>query len=241
VDRLHEVIRRARSVSLRLAAVPGVVLAAVLAAVLATVSLCAGCTGVRTIADPVVVVETRGGRELGVSTEYGLAFLGRTAQSGPASLTAWYGDGPQTERSAIEPIGGGLFTAQTEIRFPEAAMCFEEPRPGDKVLIVGRHRGKRWDKTVRVEKDARVEGLLLPTVSEIESSPEQVGAGVFVEKDNVPNPELVGLVSGVVTLTEGGKSSRYLTVVCMRDLWRLVAHRRELDRRRPLPSREDVR
>lgn len=225
-------IRRERPASLRIAAAAGF---------LAAVPLAAGCTGVRTIADPVVVVETRGGRELGVSTEYGLAFLGRTAQSGPASVTAWYGDGPQTERSAIEPIGGGLFTAQTEIRFPEAAMCFDEPRPGDEVLVVGRRRGERWDKTLKVRKDPRVEGLLLPTLSEIENSPEEVGAGVFVEKEGVPNPELVGLVSGVVTLTENGKSERYLTVVGMRDLWRLVAHRRELDRRRPLPSREDVR
>ena len=244
MDRLHEVIRRGRRIrrerwnrrggaaSFRLAAASGF---------LAAVSLGAGCTGVRTIADPVVVVETRGGRELGVSTEYGLAFLGRTAQSGPASLTAWFGDGPQTERSAIEPVGGGLFTAQVEIRFPEAAMCFEEPKAGDSVLVVGRRHGERWDKSVKVRKDPRVEGLLLPTVSQIEGSPEQVGAGVFVEKEGVPNPELVGLVSGVVTLTENGATERYLTVVGMRDLWRLVAHRRELDRRRPLPSREDVR
>jgi len=237
IRRIHETSRRGRTASPDLAAAFGLLAAVSLSAL----SLCAGCTGVRTIADPVVVVETRGGRELGVSTEYGLAFLGRTAQSGPAMVTAWFGDGPQTERSAIEPIGGGLFTAQIEIRFPEAAMCFEEPKPGDKVLVVGRHRGGRWDKTVRVEKDPRVEGLLLPTVSEIERSPEEVGAGVFVEKEDVPNPELVGLVSGVVTLTENGRSTSYLTVVGMRDLWRLVAHRRELDRRRPLPSREDVR
>ena len=201
----------------------------------------AGCQGVRTLADPIVVVETRGGRELGVSTEYGIAFLGRTAQSGPAALTVWFGDGPQMEWSAIEPIGGGLYTAQTEIRFPEAIMCFEEPKPGDEVLLVGRRRGERWEKTVKVRRDPRVEGMLLPAVREIEGAPEQVGAGVFVEKEDEANPELVGLVSGVVTLTENGSSVRYMTVVGMRDLWRLVAHRRELDRRRPLPSREDVR
>ncbi len=201
----------------------------------------AGCQGDRTLADPVVVVETRGGRELGVSTEYGIAFLGRTAQSGPASVTAWFGDGPQQEWSAIEPVGGGLFTAQTEIRFPEAVMCFEEPKPGDEVLLIGRRHGQRWEKTVKVSRDPRVDGLLLPVVREIEGAPEEVGAGVFVEKEGVVNPELVGLVSGVVSLTQNDRTDRYLTVVGMRDLWRLVAHRRELDRRRPLPSREDVR
>ena len=211
------------------------------AALLAVLAAAAGCQGVRTIVDPTVVIETRGGRELGVSTEYGLAFLGRTAQSGPASLTVWFGDGPQTEWTAVEPIGGGLFTAQTEIRFPEAVMCFEEPKPGDEVLLVGRRRGERWEKAVQVRRDPRVEGLLLPVVSEITDSPEQGGAGVFVVKEDVPNPELVGLVSGVVTLTENGRTDRYLAVVGMRDLWRLVAHSRDLERRRPLPSREDVR
>ena len=56
-------IRRGRPASFPSAAVAGF---------LAAVSLVAGCTGVRTIVDPVVVVETRGGSELGVSTEYGL-------------------------------------------------------------------------------------------------------------------------------------------------------------------------
>jgi len=170
----------------------------------------------------------------------GIGASADTDQTGE-SVTAWFGDGPQQEWSAIEPVGGGLFTAQTEIRFPEAVMCFEEPKPGDEVILIGRRKGERWEKKVKVSRDPRVEGLLLPVVREIESAPEEVGAGVFVEKEGVVNPELVGLVSGVVSLTEDGRTARYLTVVGMRDLWRLVAHRRELDRRRPLPSREDVR
>ena len=204
-------------------------------------SLAAGCAGVRTLADPTVVVATRGGSELGVSTDYGIAFLGRTAQAGPVSLTVWFGDGPQTESSAIEPIGGGLYTARTEILLPHAGLSFEQPRPGDLLRVIGRRGGGPWERSVRVQKHPRVEGILLPLLREVEGAPDQIGAGVFVDKEGQANPELVGLVSGTLTLTENGKTERFTTVVGMRDLWRLVAHRRELDRRRPLPSREDVR
>ena len=44
----------------------------------------AGCLGPYThkLSDPTLVLQTRGGTELGVSTEYGVVFLGRTARSG---------------------------------------------------------------------------------------------------------------------------------------------------------------
>lgn len=203
--------------------------------------LLAGCTGVRTLADPTVVIETSGGRELGVSTAYGIAFLGRTAQAGQIEVTAWFGDGPQTESTAVEPVGGGVFTAETEIRLPEAILNFVEPKPGQEVLVIGRHGSKIWKEKVAVKKHPQVEGLLLPVLREVESAPDQVGAGVFVEQEGDPNPELVGLVSGVLELTHEGRTERYLTVVGMRDLWRLVAHRRELDKKRPRVDREDVR
>ena len=203
--------------------------------------LLAGCTGFRTLADPTVVIETSGGKELGVSTDYGIAFLGRTAQAGRIDVTAWFGDGPQTESTAIEPVGGGIFTAETEIRMPEAFMNFVEPKPGDEVLVIGRHGSRIWKRTVAVKQHARVDGVLLPALREVEGAPDQIGAGVFVMKVGDPNPELVGLVSGVLELAEEGRTERYLTVVGMRDLWRLVARRRELDKKPPRVEREDVR
>jgi hypothetical protein len=214
---------------------------ALLAATLALPVLLCGCTGFRTLADPTVVIETTGGKELGVSTDYGLAFLGRTAQAGSIEVTAWFGDGPQTESSAIEPVGGGIFTAETEIRIPGTFMNFVEPKPGDEVLVIGRHGSRLWQKTVAVKKNAHVDGLLLPILREVEGAPDQIGAGVFVRKAGDPNPELVGLVSGVLELAEEGRTERYLTVVGMRELWRLVAHRRDLDRKRQRSDREDVR
>ncbi len=175
-----------------------------------------------------------------MSTDYGVAFLGRTAQAGNAKITAWFGDGLQTESVAIEPIGGGIFTAQTEIRLPEARMNFVEPKPGDKVVVIGRRGSRTWSHTVTVRSHPKVEGILLPALSEVANAPNQIGAGVFVEKKDQANPELVGLVSGVLTLSVAGKTESFLTVVGMRDLWRLVAHRREIDRSQKPVYREDV-
>ncbi len=204
--------------------------------------LAAGCTGVRTLADPTLVIQTPGGSELGVSTDYGVAFLGRTAQSGSVRITAWFGDGPQTESSAIEPVGSGVYTAEMEIRLPEVPMSFEALRPGNEVLVVGRKGGGLWRRSAQVRTDPRVDGILLPVLREIEGAPDQVGAGVFVlVGGDEDRKRLVGLVSGILTLNDAAGSKRYLTVVGLQDLWRLVAHRRELGRRQRPVYREDVR
>jgi len=83
--------------------------------VLALAALATSCVGSRTLTDPTLEIRTPHGSELGVSTDYGVIFLGRTAQSGSVEITAWFGDGPSIESSVIEPIGGGLYTAETEI------------------------------------------------------------------------------------------------------------------------------
>ena len=108
-----------------------------LALLLVVSLLCSACQGVRTLSDPTLVIETSGGRELGVSTDYGIVFLGRTARSGPAEITAWFGDGPNIEKTVIEPVGNGLYTAETEIRLPQVEMSFDDPAPGRELVVVG--------------------------------------------------------------------------------------------------------
>ncbi|MEM6569707.1 MAG: hypothetical protein AAF957_14960, partial [Planctomycetota bacterium] len=62
---------------------------AAIAAILA-LSLTA-CSGSRKVTDPVVGITTEQGTELGVSTEYGVVFLGRTAERGEVLVEAWFG------------------------------------------------------------------------------------------------------------------------------------------------------
>lgn len=195
----------------------------------------AACAGSRTLTDPVLRITTEGGAELGVATDHGVVYLGRTAARGALELEAVFGDGPSLERSVSEPVGGGLFTARTEIELPCVAVSFAEPRAGEALVVAGRTEDGPWERTTRVVVDERVLGLLIEPVGGELDRADQVGAGVF--REVAPHRrELVGLVSGRVTLD----GETYLAVVGPEVLWRLVAHRRDHLRRKPQVYREDV-
>jgi hypothetical protein len=209
-------------------------LAFVLAATLTSGAL-TGCAGSHLLADPVVRITTEGGNELGVSTDYGVLFLGRTAARGPVAIEAFFGDGPSLERSITEPVGGGLFTALTEIQLPSVPLSFATPSAGELLIVVGRNAEGLWEHETAVVLDERVFGLLVESVGAELDQRDQVGAGVF-RQVNEYERELVGLVSGKLTLD--GRT--YLAVVGPEVTWRLVAHRRDLLRRKPWVYREDV-
>lgn len=198
---------------------------------------CAAAT--RNVQDPTLDIRTSGGNELGVSTPYGVLFLGHTARSGEIEVTAWFGDGPTIEPSVIEPLGGGLYTAQTEILLPTTRMTFRAPRPGDKVTLIGRRGREPWSAEATVRYDPRVEGILLSVPSEVRSD-DQTGAGVYVGPED--DRRLVGLVSGRLRLdTADGRSRDFLTVVGPDDTWRLVVHNRSIQRKPRTVYRYDVR
>ena len=205
-------------------------------------SLLAACQGTRRLADPVLEIEAQGARELGVSTDYGLVFLGRSARSGPVDVTVWFGDGPSVERAVIEPLGGGLFTAEPDIRLPRVRVSFTTPKPGDKLLVIGRVGRERWEAEVEVRHDERVEGLIVSIPPEIERLEGQAGAGVYLfDPDDPTNRRLVGLVSGRLDLSDAsGAARRYLTVVGPDQLWRLVTFRRDYPHKRKFVYRDDI-
>ena len=199
----------------------------------------ASCSGTRTIMDPVIKIETAGGNELGVSTEQGIVFLGTTAERGEVEITAYFGDGPSIESSVIEPVGGGLFTAEMDIRLQSVPISFQEPRDGETLEIMGRRGNRRWSTVARVRTDPRVLGLLLQIPSGFPDDPDQVGAGVY-RKTSKFDRELVGLVTGKIQLERRGSLRKYLTVAGPSALWRFVAHRRDHLRRKPFVYREDI-
>lgn len=210
-------------------------------AVLALGVACTGaCAGTRTLSDPTLEIRSPNGTELGVCTDYGILFLGHTAQGGRIEVTAWFGDGPNIESAVIEPIGGGLYTADTEIRLPPIPLEFNEPAAGTFVLVIGRNGEELWERTFAVASDPRVEGMLLAGDGSAVGA-DQVGAGVFVlPGEDKDAKRLVGLVSGQLTLSGPDGERRYLTVVGPRDLWRLVAHRRDLTQRKRWVYRRDI-
>lgn len=208
---------------------------------LALLPALAACTtlesGTRRTLDPVVTVHGEGGDELGVSTDYGVVFLGRTAKGGRVEFTSWFGDGPAREEGVVESMGGGLYSTASEILLPCVALCFELPPEGTRVILRGRRAGKPWELESELASDPRVTGVLLLATPELERLGDQdLGAGIFLMEPGRP-VQLVGLLSGRLEF-EGGR--RYLTAVGPEDLWRLVVHRRNSDRPRRWVYREDI-
>ena len=198
-----------------------------------------GCRGTRKITDPVLVIETQGGTELGVSTDYGIVFTGATAERGDALFEAYFGDGPSAERSVIEPVAGGLYTARVDITFPSVPISFREPAEGELLELVGRRGRRRWSENTRVRRDPRVEGLILEIPAGFPDDPDQVGAGVYRRTKKFER-ELVGLVTGKIQLERDGALRKYLAVAGPSQLWRLAAHRRDGMRRKPFVYRDDI-
>ncbi len=197
------------------------------------------CTGTRKLTDPVVGIMTDRGMELGVSTEFGVVFLGKTADRGPVIVEAFFGDGPSMEQSVIEPVGGGLYTADMEIRLPHVPISFDLPTEGEALEVMGRRGWDRWSTMTTCRIVEGVEGVLVEIPAGFLDSVDQTGAGVY-RRTGEFTKDLVGLVSGKITIQRDGESRQYLAVVGADTLWRLAAHRKDKLRRRPFVYREDL-
>src|SRR5206468_12948997 len=111
--------------------------------------------------DPVVVVHGASADELGVSTDYGVVFLGRTAKSGRIEFSAWFGDGPSREEGLVEALGGGVFAPEGEILLPCVRLCLATPPEGTGVIVRGRRAGKPFETETKLASDPRAAGVLL--------------------------------------------------------------------------------
>ena len=187
--------------------------------------------------DPVVVVHAPAGDELGVSTDYGVVFLGRHARTGRVEFTAWFGDGPSREEGLIERIGDELCATRAEIELPSVPLCLDLPPAGTPVRVRGRRAGQPFEIEAVLAADPRVTGVLLEPSPALDAlGDEALGAGVFLVREARPR-ELVGLLSGRLELGDG---RRYVAAVGPEMLWRLVVQHRDHDRPRRTVYREDV-
>jgi hypothetical protein len=204
--------------------------------------LAAACVGSRTAIEPTLQLRSEHGMELGVSTDYGIVFLGNATDAGALEITAWFGDGPSIETTAVEPIGHGLYTAETEIVLPSVAIAFSVPEVGSLVEVRGRRGWDVWSQMLPIAEHPQVDGLLLAFPGDLpEDGPkiDQVGAGVYVQGAN-KTLRLLGLVSGILVLETDQGRTRYLTVVGPDQLWRLVAHHRAEPLQKRWVYREDI-
>ena len=177
---------------------------------LAAALLLTACSGSRKLVDPVVVITTRNGMELGVTTQSGIVFTGATAERGEVEIEAWFGDGPTIERTIIEPVSDELFTAETDIVLPSVPISFDEPRDGESLQLMGRKDGARWSTSARVKTDPAGSGCCSrsPRASRTNSTRWGPACSALSEHRH----ELVGLVVGKVQLERNGSIERYPAV-----------------------------
>ncbi len=144
---------------------------------------------------PVVQITTTRGTELGVSTDEGILFLGRTAQQGPAKVFYFLGPSPLVEVGEVLPLGGPLSTVQLEVDIPTIPISFEPVRPGEELVLMGLDGPRVWQHPVRAVDNAElVNGTVLEQPAGLELQPWHIGAGVFRRTDG--GLALVGLLKG---------------------------------------------
>ena len=71
--------------------------------------------------------------------------------------------------------------------------------------------------------------------------PDQIGAGVYSIPDgDLSKMRLVGIASGIITISTENGDTDYLAAFGPQHLWRLVTHRRDHNRRKPWVYRDDI-
>lgn len=149
---------------------------------------------------PVMFIETRGGSELGVGTDDGILFLGRTAKEGPCRIHYWLGPTPLVEDGVVEAWGGVFFRAKMDLRFQHAPYLDRDLAP-DEPLFAMLTDGRACEEVPLqrahgpdIDGDVVVwPGRDLPA-----------GAGVFAHTDD--GLRLVGMIAGSVEVA----GQRYL-------------------------------
>ncbi|MCA8972262.1 MAG: hypothetical protein KDC95_20915 [Planctomycetes bacterium] len=150
---------------------------------------------------PGVVVQTVGGTELGVATDDGVVFLGRSAIEGPAKVTYWIDRAPIVEAGTVRKLGGSLLQVELDVPLPTVPIDFSDLVPNEDLLMIGADGVSRWSVPVRVVNSDRIEGSAVIAPASVELAPHHVGAGVY--RDTQYGMALVGLVKAVATASTG--------------------------------------
>lgn len=149
---------------------------------------------------PVMRIETRGGTEMGVGTEAGILFLGRTASDGPCRIAYWLGPTPMVEDGVVERWAGVFYRANMDLKHQRARFLDRDLAP-DEPLVAMVYAG------AQVEEFA-LQRVHEPTVQgDVVAWPGRdlpAGTGVFVREDD--GLKFVGLIAGCIDIG----SKRYL-------------------------------
>ncbi len=150
---------------------------------------------------PIVGVTTTGGKELGVATDQGVLFLGRTAEKGPAKVLYHIDAAPVVEAGRVVPVGGSLFEVLLDVPVATVPISFEPLRPSESLIMMWLDGDEVRTHPVEVSSDPIVYGTAVRRPAGLVLAAEHVGAGVF--RDTDAGLALVGLVKASARVTGG--------------------------------------
>lgn len=145
---------------------------------------------------PVVRIETQGGVEYGVGTEFGVLFLGRTATDGPCRVHHFYGPDLVVDDGAIEKMGGVYYRAGIRSTHQRVEFHTEDLTAQDRLYaIMLDDAGELIERRVNLADDERISGDVLSRTT----FDMPAGTGIFVRGIDQFGDEtlrLAGLVAG---------------------------------------------
>ncbi|MBI3819996.1 MAG: hypothetical protein HY286_14970 [Planctomycetes bacterium] len=183
-----------------------------------------------------VMVQTEHGVEQGVSTPYGVLFLGKTASAGPCEIVTFFGDGPSIESGRIRNISDQLYQVEVDLRIPTSEVSFTYPSEGDDLILGVSDGSSTQFYNTRIVNDATVRGTAVEMPGGL-TMPAAAGAPLFRREDG--RYRVVGLVSGVARYETANGKREVLTYLGPRDLVPAAMFDRERQRPRPQVHRED--
>jgi hypothetical protein len=153
---------------------------------------------------PVALVETTGGVELGATTEFGVLTLGRTATAGPCRVHYFLGPTPVIEDGELAATASLFTVAEIDLKTMALRAMDRSPSAADELLAMWTPDGTRTERVaVQLARDPGVTGdVLRHPGREL-----PVGAAVFADSDE--GLLFVGLVAGKAEVTEQDAARHY--------------------------------
>ncbi len=148
---------------------------------------------------PVAMVETTGGVELGATTEFGVLTLGRTATDGACRVHYFLGPTPLVDDGQITATGSVFHRADIDLKTMLLAGMDRDPTPDDQLVVMWMPDPRSTTSVaVQLSTDPQASGDVL--VGDGLNLP----AGATVLRVAESGYEFVGLIAGRATL--GGRT-----------------------------------
>lgn len=154
---------------------------------------------------PVALVETTGGVELGATTEFGILTLGRTATGGPCRVRYFLGPTPMVEDGALVATGSVFTRAEIDLKTMAVRAFDHPPTDADELLVMWTPDGTTTQTaTVHLVHAQDAQGdLLQPPGRELPA-----GAAVLVRTRD-DGLQFLGLIAGKAIVEGGGEPREY--------------------------------